>query len=358
MTADAEGFRYPQIDADRCISCGMCEAVCPADHAPAVSQETSVLAAQNRDEAVRGQSSSGGVFTALARQVLSEDGLVCAAVYDEAHRVTHVVTGRPEELGRMRGAKYAQSAAEPCFPELRDALKKGRSVLFVGTPCQTAGLDRFLGRKYESLLLVDMICHGVPSPLVWEKYLAERRRTDAAGAAVRDIDLRNKETGWSRYAYSVKIGYEDGSQYRMHQAQDPFLRGFVQNLYLRPSCAQCGFKGIGRCSDLTLGDGWGIWDIAPEFDDDKGTSLVLIHTEAGRRAWDAVAPGFRTYPLTAEQAAAQNPSALRSSPAHPERERFFASLEAGAPVTETIRQCLDPPEKRGLLQRIRGKLGF
>lgn len=357
MTADREGFRYPVIKQAHCVSCQVCETVCPIAAPLRLSQETTAVAAQNRNRVIRQESSSGGVFSALAEYVLAKGGLVCAAVYDENQMVSHRIIDQPDGIGAMRGAKYAQSKPESCFPRIKKELQEEKYVLFVGTPCQTAGLSQYLGKRYERLILVDMICHGVPSPKVWENYLRERQTSDAPKAGVQTINLRNKETGWSRYSYSVRIQYRNGVEYRMPQEQDWFMRGFVQNLYLRPSCSRCSFKGIDRCSDLTLGDCWGIWDIAPEFDDNQGTSLLLIHSETGQQAWDNISLEFRTYPLSMDQAVAQNPSAICSSLPHPKREQFFTALQSGQTITDAVQACLAPEAQRGVLQKLKEKIG-
>ena len=185
----------------------------------------------------------------------------------------------------------------------------------------------------------------------------ERQTSDAPKSKFKDINLRNKETGWSRYSYSVKIQYQNGMEYQMPQEQDLFMRGFIQNLYLRPSCSRCKFKGIERCSDLTLGDCWGIWDIAPEFDDNHGTSLLLIHSETGRQVWDSISSKFRIYSLSIDQAIARNPSAICCSMPHPKREHFFNELHSDQLITEVIQNCLIPQAQNGFLQRLSKKIG-
>ena len=357
MMPDNEGFRYPIISRDICISCNACEKSCPVLVPPPISRDTTTVAAQNRNDSVRIESSSGGVFSALAQYVLDQCGIICAAIYNSDFEVEHVIIDQQEGLAAMRGAKYAQSYSEHCFPVIQKELQAGRLVLFVGTPCQTAGLRRYLDKDYEGLVLVDMICHGVPSPKVWDEYLRERQRVDAPESKFLSINLRNKETGWSRYAYCVKIQYQDGTVYQAPQGQDWFMRGFVQNLYLRPSCSQCSFKGTERCSDLTLGDCWGIWDIAPEFDDDRGTSLLLIHDKKGQQVWDKISMQFNTYELSAEQAISKNPSLITSSMAHPERERFFDYESGDIRVTERIRSCLEP-KRNSVWQRLKKKLSL
>lgn len=355
MEADAEGFRYPVIDSAKCVHCGACERACPMINQLPLFGEPAALAAQNTDDSVRLPSSSGGVFSALAADVFARGGRVCAAVYDSDFSVCHVITDSADRLSEMRGAKYAQSRAEHCFPEIRDLLCKGIPVLFVGTPCQTAGLRAYLGRDHENLLLVDMVCHGVPSPKVWKQYLKERNFVDAPGSALRSVNLRSKSTGWSRYGYSVEMKYTDGTSRSVPQGQDVFMRGFVSNLYLCPSCAACGFKGVKRCSDLTLGDYWGIWDQYPEFDDNKGTSLLLMHTEKAHKVWNRISGDFRSMNVTVQEAIAQNPSAVRASAPHPNREMFFRGIEAGEPIQQWIGRCLEP-RKENVLQRLIRKL--
>lgn len=357
MTEDSEGFRYPVIDQTQCVFCHTCEAACPVILPPRLSQKTIAIAAKNKNAFIRKESSSGGVFSALANYVLTNGGLVCAAVYNEDQSVNHILIDCPDELGTMRGAKYAQSRSEICFSRIKKALQENRGVLFVGTPCQTAGLARYLVEPYEKLILVDMICHGVPSPKVWKAYLRERQMLDAPKSEIQNINLRSKETGWSQYSYSVKIQYRNGAEYKMAQGQDWFMRGFVQNLYLRPSCSQCSFKGIERCSDLTLGDCWGIWNIVPEFDDNQGTSLLLIHSRTGRQLWDNVSSEFFTCSLSTDQSIAQNPSAIYSSVPHPNRAQFFDALRADQPITKAIQDCLEPEAHKSLFQRLKERIG-
>lgn len=353
MTQDAEGLLYPQIDASRCVGCQKCEKVCPVLRPLEVAQSTQAYATRNDDEQIRQKSSSGGVFTALAKTVIEKGGAVCAAAYDENFAVTHRIAHGQEELAFMRGAKYVQSHAGHLFRQLKELLDGGTPVLFVGTPCQCAGLKAYLGQEYEQLLLVDMICHGVPAPVVWDNYVNYRNQRDANGSDLVAVDQRDKSTGWSHYAYSVTFRYANGKAYSVPQGEDPYMRGFVQNLYLRPSCSGCSFKGIGRCSDLTLGDCWGIWDSHPEFDDNRGTSLLLVQSEKGRKLWGQIQSGFCTVALTAEEAVGSNPSAVRASEAHPRREEFFSRLRAGEPVEPLIRELLTPkPERQSLLRRI------
>lgn len=356
MTADAEGFRYPQADNARCVDCGLCLSACPVQTALPVSDHVTALAAKNKDAQARKRSSSGGIFTALAEHILTVGGAVCAAAYTENFSVKHVIIREIAELPPLRGAKYAQSVADTCFPALKTLLDSDIPVLFVGTPCQTAGLRAYLGREYDHLLLVDMICHGVPSPAVWHTYLRElETRT---GAPIEAIDLRNKSTGWSRYGYSVEIQYKTGIKDTHTQSQDWFMQGFTGDLYLRPSCTNCAFKGVQRHSDLTLGDCWGIWEIDPLFDDDKGTSLLLIQSEKGANIWAVIRDAFDWMALETETAVRYNPSAVHCATPHPRRAEFFARLQNGEAVTPLVAEILLPgsQQKPILLRRIKNRL--
>lgn len=213
----------------------------------------------------------------------------------------------------MQGAKYSQSVLDNTFKLLKNHLDSGRTVLFSGTPCQVAGLKTFLRRDYNKLICLDFVCHGVPSPMVWEKYLRYRAHIDNNETFPQHINMRNKETGWSRYSYSVEFFYSDNNRYICKNNDDPFMNLFVNDYILRKSCSVCNFKGYSRDSDITLGDFWGIWDIDPEMDDNKGTSVVLIHSKKGEKLFKAILKNIRCKKVTLEQTSMGNPSMLSSS---------------------------------------------
>lgn len=344
MESDLEGFRYPVIDNVKCIHCQLCEQSCPVTNKVDVSTKTIALAAKNKVEDVRLQSSSGGVFSALAEKVLAEGGVVCAAKYTEDFSVIHNIFESTEEISEYRGAKYTQSKVEHCFEELKRILEDNRYVLFVGTPCQVAALSAYLKKEYPKLFLVDMICHGVPSPVVWKGYLDERRNVDANGSPIKKVNLRSKVTGWSNYSYSVEINYENGNIYSVRQNQDNFMKGFISNLYLRKSCSHCEFKGTERCSDITLADYWGIWIQDSEFDDNKGISALLIHTEKGQGMWEKIKEEFMLKKVSKEDIVQYNPSAIECSTENSKRKEFFNKINQGDSVIETIEMCLERKE--------------
>lgn len=356
MQVDREGFRYPQLDTSRCISCQKCENVCPVIRKSPPQTQPQAYAVKNRDDAVRIRSSSGGVFPALAEFMLANGGAVCGAVYDEDFSVVHQIAEDAAGTQKMQGAKYAQSRTEHLFAEIRRILEAGQWLLFVGTPCQVAGVKAFLGKDYEKLILVDMICHGVPSPKAWEKYLRYRRGKDAGDAAISAINQRDKCSGWSNYGYSVRIDYQNGKTYCAQQSKDVYLQGFLNNLYLRPSCAQCPFKGNVRCSDLTLGDYWGVWDQYPQADDNKGVSLVLVNTQKGAAYWGRIGEALDAFPVDLQAALAQNPSAVNSSAPHEKRDLFFERMDTCEFDVLVSGLLFGAPKKQNLLRRILRKI--
>lgn len=354
MRENNEGFRFPVIDESTCMECHLCEKKCPILNSADISSDTIAIAAKNKKNDIRLVSSSGGVFSGLAESILAEDGAICAAKYDEDFSVVHKITDQLEEISEYRGAKYAQSQSEKCFFDIKKMLNSGRCVMFVGTPCQVAALYTYLGKEYPNLYLVDMICHGIPSPKVWTTYLSERCHLDGDDLKVAHINLRSKSTGWSKYAYSVEIFYQSGECYSVCQAQDPFMKGFTSNLFLRKSCSQCKFKGVERCSDFTLGDYWGIWEQYPEFDDNHGVSILLIHSEKGKQKWKSIESSFESKKVSIDEAIQYNPSARSSSVPHPMRDKFFERLERGNTVIELIEGLLAENEtmKDSLIKRI------
>lgn len=329
MEADKDGFWYPKVQSENCINCKRCEEACPVLHpADTKKQETRAYAAYSLNLSLRTASSSGGIFSELATEALKQKGVVYGAAYDSRFRVRHIRVTAPDELERLRGAKYAQSDLADCFPEIRAYLKSGTPVLFSGTPCQTAGLKSYLGQPYSNLLCVDFVCHGVPSPTAWDRYVQYRADLDNGGALPERINLRCKESGWSRYSYSVDFRYSHGTRYVRKNGEDPFMRLFVGDYISRESCGNCPAKGYDRVSDLTLGDFWGIWNVLPEMDDDCGTSLILTHSPKGEQALKAVSDRVRLQEVTLAQASQENPSLLSASQHKPDRREVLDRIAA------------------------------
>lgn len=286
MRRDREGFDYPVANPDICISCGRCESVCPMEDARPSAEPLETFAARS-GEYVKG-SSSGGVFPALAQKIIEAGGVVYGAVLEPDLKVVHTEVADMEGVERMRGSKYVQSELYAAFEDVRTSLQDGVKVMFTGTPCQIAGLKSFLGRDYEGLITVDCACHGVPSPGLWEKYV--RALGDRHGLTLTGVDFRNKTRSWRRYDFVLK---GDGQAIVTPSREDPYMLLFLQDMTLRPSCYECSFRGGRSGSDLTLADLWNVAEAAPEMDDDKGVSLVLVNTERGRSALHSADVGLR-----------------------------------------------------------------
>lgn len=325
MEADSEGFLYPQIQQERCIDCGLCETVCPVLKAEVDSGKIpEAYAAYNRDETVRQNSSSGGVFSLVAEKVLADGGAVYGAAW-EGRAVRHIRISSREELHLLRGSKYVQSQIGDTYVQTRKDLKAGILVLYTGTPCQIEGLLRFLGKSPENLICMDVICHGVPSPMVWETYCDFREKK--AGAEITSVSFREKRYGWKQY--SVKMAFGNGKQYHCKHREDPYMRTFLHDFSLRPSCYQCRFRKYDHCSDLTVADFWGSQQVCPELDDDKGMSLVLANSGKGRQILEQLNEGMCLCPVDFDSAVRSNP-AIKKSPEKPEnRDRFLQEIQEG-----------------------------
>lgn len=288
MRPDREGFIYPVIDSLLCVGCGLCKKICPVLNRPErwlSGAEPDIYAAWNLDAEVRRTSTSGGIFSALADRVLEKGGFVAAARYSDSHMVEHTIIHSKEELALVRQSKYLQSTIGTIYSEVRKLLNGGSEVLFCGTPCQNAGLRSFLGKEYAKLYCCDFICRGVNSPKVFSKYLRSLETSNSSG--VSQVWFKNKINGWNQFG--TKVNFCNGETYFNDRYHDPFMVGYLQyNLYCRPSCYQCHFKGLQRFSDITLADFWGIGGKCQELDDNKGTSLVMIHTEKGNELFRSI----------------------------------------------------------------------
>lgn len=286
MLQDDEGFLYPFVDEERCIKCGKCNQVCPIDNC---SQYNNVsyfkgYVAYAKDEAIRVRSASGGMFSVLAEKVLSEGGIVFGAAFDEKFQVHHIGITSKQEIDILRRSKYVQSRTENTYKEVKAALEEGRIVLYTGTPCQITGLKAYLGNDYEKLYTVDLICFGVPSPALWERYLEEQKEAYSVGAdSIKNISFRSKAYGWG---YAMKIEFESGASYL--NAQDRFKSLFISGVCLRKSCYGCKYRTLDRSSDITLGDAWGIDRYLPDMNDGMGASDVLLHTRKGERFFECI----------------------------------------------------------------------
>lgn len=372
MREDEEGFLYPIIDTLTCIDCGLCEKVCPMLNPSATKEPLQVLAAKNKNEEQRLKSSSGGIFILLAEHIIEQGGVVFGARFNQEWEVEHCYAETFGELEPLMRSKYVQSNIGNTYKEAERFLKQGRQVMFVGTSCQIAGLKRFLRKEYDNLLAVDFICHGVPSPGVWRKYLEEIKssRSEAAGKnsvlsfslksvpVITGINFREKQNGgygWKKFGFEVRVkSPSKGDKNSVLRSgifyENIFMRGFLSNLYLRPSCYKCTAKNGASGSDLTIADFWGIQNYHPEFDDDKGVSLVLVHSEKGHSFIDKC--NIESIKVDFEDVIKYNPSYMVSVNEPQKREMFFSLYKKDLPVEVILKKILHV----SLIRRVLNKL--
>ena len=293
LLEDSEGFSYPRVNMDVCIKCNICESVCPVLNQSEKRVPKEVFAAKNYDEGIRRESSSGGFFSAIAESILRERGVVFGARFDENWNVVHDYVEVIEELSKFRGSKYVQSVIGNSYQKVEAFLKNGRKVLFTGTSCQVAGLKRYLGRDYENLLTIDFVCHGVPSPKIWQKYLKEvvdgKESSEHTKLKIKNISFRDKSSGWIKFSLAICMCFgqdEENNGIQSNQVcikenvlSNLYLRGFIHNLFLRPSCYKCPAKSLRSMSDITMGDYWGINIVNPLLFDDKGMNFVFVNND-------------------------------------------------------------------------------
>ena len=273
MQTDKEGFFYPVVDVKECVNCGACNLVCPVLNPYKKREPIQIWAAKTKNEKIRIQSSSGGVFSELALWVIRKGGVVFGARFAKDWSVEHTYIEAEEDLRLLRGSKYVQSHIGNTYKQVLAFLKQDRWVLFSGTSCQISALNRLLKKKYEKLLTVELVCHGVPSTKIWQSYLMEL--TDQGKNPIRNIQFRGKDTGWKEYSF---VCFQERGNHMETFKKNPYMKGFIQDLYLRPSCYQCPSKAFATDSDLALADFWGVQYLHPQLDDDLGIGTVFVHS--------------------------------------------------------------------------------
>lgn len=300
----------------------------------------------NTDEEVLKNSSSGGCFYELAKYVLNNDGVVFGARFNEDWEVVHRYCESLDDIHYFMGSKYVQSKIGNTYKEAKHFLDEKRVVLFSGTPCQIAGLKCFLKKEYENLILVDFICHGVPSPLVWNTYLNENFNKND----ILDINFRNKSTGWKTYSFHVKL--KNGKEHIEYSRNNIYMKGFLSDLYLRPSCYHCKFKNHNRYSDITLGDLWGIenFSLSKEFLSDKGVSFITVRTPKGVDVFKKISNTLIVSELNFDEAASYNPALLKSVQIPVNRKKFY---QKG--VKKGIKK-INKLTSKSLISRIKAKI--
>lgn len=343
---DAEGFAYPSVDEGKCIDCSLCVKVCPVLSPDVERLPLKVYAAKNRDLQERIQSSSGGMFLPLAREVLRQGGQVFGVEFSEDFRsARHACTSDADGVKRFSGSKYIQSDTGRTYSMTKMFLENGVPVLYSGTPCQIAGLRKFLRKDYENLYTVDLVCHGVPSPGIWRRYMDE---TAPEGTA--SVNFRDKVTGWKRFSLVMK-DCSGKVLFSQREDENVFMDGFLKNLYLRPSCYRCPARKGRSGSDLTIADYWHLKKTLPDFDDNTGVGLVLVNTAKGARLFDSV--DFERVETPYAPASAGNPAIENDFRPLKGREAFFRKAARAKRIVPLIRKYTRDPFALRLRKRLK-----
>lgn len=316
MKPDALGFLYPEVDKEKCVDCGLCEKVCAFND----NYDTSLnldkplaYGARHKDMNEVETSRSGAAFIAISDYILEQGGVVYGAGYTDHFRVVHKRATTKEERDEFKGSKYVQSDMTGVFRQVKQDLRDGLTVLFSGTPCQTSGLNSYIGKRLrENLFLVDIVCHGVPSPYMWRDYIAYLEKKQ--GSPIVWVNFRDKQKyGWAAHHETFK--------FKMGGGKMSFTYLFYKHIMFRKSCGNCHFTNTKRPSDITIADFWGWEKTNPNFNaDNKGCSLVLLNTEKGRKLFEAVHDRLNTMPAKLEDCL--QPNMMHPSEIHPRREKF------------------------------------
>lgn len=352
LEPDKEGFWYPQIDHNFCTNCHLCEKACPV-----INQETEriplkTLAAYNKNERVRAKSSSGGIFTLIAEEIINRNGVVFGVKFDSNWDVVFDYTTDIDDLSKFRGSKYVQAKLGNTFQDVLSFLKAGKEVLFSGTPCQIAGLRSFLKKEYDNLLLLDVICEGVPSPKVWKKYLHEeaakrcnrnnvKNNQIPKDITITDFTFRDKTRGWKQFGISFSTYSIDSNVKKKHLLfrNSSYIQALFHYVFLRPICYECPFKKCKSHSDITLADYWGIHLLHPEMDDNKGTSMVYLNTKKGL---DIFPTDKVIYMETNYEEAFYYNNIIKSVKKHPNRDSFYSQIDRSCSIIQLLKNNTFP----------------
>lgn len=347
MVQDKEGFFYPRIDKSKCTGCGRCEQVCPVSKPMAADCANQYFGMRAKEEEIRYSSSSGGIFSILAQYVLERQGSVYGAGYDENMKVTHQEVRSLVELETIKRTKYVQSNLNGIYKKIQQQLKQGQWVLFCGTPCQAQALRLFLNQSYEKLILMDLICYGVPSPGIWQNYVKylEHRHS----GTMEDFSFRDKRNGDHGHMRSFMI---NDCEYVESLFSDAYCNMYFGNYILRPSCHACQFCTADRNSDFTIGDFWGMEHVRPDLDDGMGTSLVILHTDRARKIWDEIKE--RTVWFKCEKEQALQPRLLGPTRVAKGRKLFMAAYKV-LPFSRLIKLITLGTKCRGVVSWLKRK---
>ena len=360
MQFDTYGHSYPTVDTMKCVNCNLCNMVCPIINKEKLPKDDHlenlpVYAVYNKDSLVREKSTSGGIFTILSEYVIGLGGIVFAAKFDAKFHIYHDSFTNLAEIDAFRGSKYAQSDLGDTFSIIKHELKQ-RPVLFVGTPCQVAGLKSFLRKEYDNLFTCDFICMGISSSKVWEDYLIDYW----GDKKIEKIFFKDKRNGWHQWKMLVK--YEHG-EYLTRGSNDPFFRGYLSHLTYRPSCFECAFRTCRRCSDFTIADCWGIDKVNPKFDDNKGCTTLILQSDKACNIFDEIKEKMVISNYSIDAVMENNPYIVNKIATHPKREQFYSSYRKQGFRIAAEKYCMNSSlplrvKIRNFLKKIYDEISF
>lgn len=346
MLPDEEGFLYPHVEETKCIQCGLCEKTCPIINTKKSDQEPKGYIVRNTDKEIVQDSTSGGVFTAIANYVLDKQGVVYGVGYDSSMRVIYKKAENKSEIAEMRGSKFVQSYIVGIYEDVKQTLGSGRLVLFTGTPCQVAGLINFLRKKPDNLYCVDFICRGVASPLLWENYLQAMQ--DKYKSAISFVKFKNKTYGY--HATTMKVDFQNGKTYKASGRIDPMMKSYVNELASRPSCAACSFKSERHISDLTMFDCYHYSAITRKKDDNKGYSSLFVNSYVGEKIIESIAKSIEMTAVDYHELTKWNGIMVcNSAKPHSRRDEFYSYISTMT-IHEAINKVMPITKKDYLIE--------
>lgn len=348
MQADLEGFYYPIIDKESCVNCNICRDNCPQINllSDLTNNKNLFYGGVIISESDLLSSSSGGAFTAVAK-ALGDDTLFCGAVFSDDLKVVHIVD---DDYKVFRKSKYVQSNVTNSFPKVKEHLDSGRRVLFTGTPCQVAGLYSFLGKKYENLITIDLICHGVPSQKVFDSYINSLKKRHKR-IKIDRYSFREKHLFWDDWEIGVSYGNNEKTKYHAW-GQDPYMFGFLRGLFYRPVCYQCRYSnaGVMRPGDFTIGDFWGSKRVDTRLDEKKGSSVLIVNSNKGFDLIDRISSNMTLIPVNKEDVVIENHNLVTPTPMNPNRTEFFDKLSEGVDFYNIMNKYI---KRRSHSQKVR-----
>lgn len=341
-----EGFKYPVIDQDKCINCGLCKKICPVLNTNINDSINECYVAYTKEGKYKDNSSSGGIFPLIAENILKDKGIVVGSAFDNNFKLKHIVITKEKDLDKLKGSKYLQSDLGDIFSYVKNNIDN-KKILFVGTPCQVAGLKSYLKKDYDNLLCVDLFCHGVPSPKLFDKYINDLEEEN--NDKLISYNFRDKTTGWDNYSNTAIFINSTKTEL---QSNNVYMKLFLSDVALRDSCFNCNFKLGNKYSDITIGDFWGVKKKFPEMYDKNGVSAIIINTDKGKRLFENINKSLEFKSCKLDDIVKGNPSLAKSSNKPSKRDAFFKDIDKMS-TKELVNKYVS---KRSILNRIKGKI--